>query len=86
MKTSPKTYLGQQNDKLRYNESIIGGIKHEQRSVDDNNEDEFYFEQCEQIDFIHTLGTVYLFGDYGYVCSGYTWYRFLMADLQVLSN
>lgn len=70
---------------LRYFEFMYKGIKCENQTVEDNIENEFYFEECEQT-FIEGYGECYLFGDWVYVCEGYQWYRFKMADLTLLSN
>jgi hypothetical protein len=82
----PKTFLNPEHDGLRYNEQFIAGIKHEQRSIQDNDDDRFFFEECETRDFIHPLGTVYVFKQFGYVANGYTWYRFEMSDLEKINN
>ncbi len=81
-----KTFLNSENDGLRYDEQFFDGIKHQQRHIMDNEFDGFVFQDCEQVDFIHSLGTVYLFKEFGYVANGYAWYRFKISDMKVLSN
>jgi hypothetical protein len=83
-----KTFLSESNEIL---DVYIGGIKHQTRTPHDNDIDGFHFVECEQLDFIHTLGTVYLFRDkqnilWGYTCAGYTWYRFSFNELILLAN
>ena len=67
-------------------ECYIGGIKHEARAHEQNEIDDFFFQRCKQIDFLHPLGTIYLHNGSGYVCCGYQWYRFKYIDLLTLSN
>lgn len=86
MSKKPKTFLNSEKDGLRFDEQIIDGIKHTQRHIQDNEVDGFCFEECQMMDFIHSLGTVYLFKEWGYVANGYSWYRFKMSDLKKLSN
>ncbi len=77
-----QTYLTKE---LRYTEFIQGGVKCEIQSIDDNDENDFYFEECQQV-FIEGFGNCYKFFDHYYVCEGYQWFRFMMADLRLISN
>ncbi len=70
---------------LRYCEVMVGGIKYEMCTVEENQENGFYFEECEII-YVPFHGFVYIFGQWGYVYENYTWYRFQMAHLVLLSN
>jgi len=76
------TYLSKD---LKYEEVLVCGIKYELQTIDDNEENGFEFEECEQV-FIEGHGNCYKFFDHYYVCEGFTWYRFMMADLVLLSN
>lgn len=81
-----KTFLNSENDGLKYNEQFIDGIKHTQRHPHENDADGFDFHDCEKLDFVHSFGTVYIFGKYGYVANGYSWWRFEMSDLKKQMN
>lgn len=70
---------------LRYFEFMHNGVKCENQTPEDNEENDFYFEECEQV-FIEGFGNCYKFFDWYYVCEGYQWYRFMMADLILISN
>lgn len=65
---------------------FIEGIRHDVRTHEDNEEDGFEFNKCKHVNFIHPMGSVYLFEDWGYVANGYDWLRFKMVDLKVISN
>ena len=59
----------------KYNEDVIGGVKVELKTVEENNQDGFYFEDCLQM-FDKFWGDVYFFKKWAYVCNDYQWYRF----------
>jgi len=61
------------------------GIKCEIQSVEENEENDFIFEECQQV-FIEGFGNCYKFFDHYYFCEGFQWYRFMMADLILISN
>jgi hypothetical protein len=85
-----KTFLSPQTNGLHYNEEFIDGIKHTHRSIEENGADGFVFQECKQLDFIHSLGRVYLFESgkisWGYICAGYSWYRFNYFELLEKAN
>jgi len=78
-----QTFLSKNKQAL---DCYIGGVKHEARAHEQNEIDDFFFQACKQINFIHQFGTIYLHKGFGYVCVGYQWFRFKFSDFQLLSN
>lgn len=70
---------------LQYKDCMVGGIKYEMQSVEENEDNDFNFEECATM-FIQGHGEVYRFFDFCYVIDGFTWYRFLYSDLILISN
>lgn len=85
-KIGKQTFLGRKHDELMCCESIIAGIVHEQVSLEENVRSGFYFEESEIIPRSHPFGNVYVFREWGYVSTGYSWYRFKLEDFQLISN
>lgn len=77
-----KTFLNLDSDSIKF----VDGIRHDKRTFKENDEDGFDYHKCRKVEYIHSLGTVYLFEGWGYVANGYDWWRFKMADLKVLFN
>ncbi len=78
-----QTFLTKNKGKM---ECYFAGVKHQIRTHQNNLDSGFVFQDCKKIDIIHPLGTVYLHKEYGYVCAGHFWYRFIYVDLVMLLN
>jgi hypothetical protein len=78
-----KTFLSEGKDLMIV---LIGGIRNEIRTCEDNCTDGFVFQKCRKVNFVHPLGTIYLHKQFGYLCAGGFWYRFNFNELILLSN
>ncbi len=58
---------------------VIGGIVH----TKDNT---FNYRNHGKIEKLHPLGDVYRNGKFGFVASGYDWWRFEIKDLDTIIN
>jgi hypothetical protein len=65
---------------------LVAGLRNEIRTCENNREDGFVFQNCRKVNFMHPLGTIYLHKQFGYVCAGGFWYRFIYDELVILSN
>lgn len=78
-----QTYLTKNKGRM---ECYFSGVKHHIRTHQNNSDDGFVFQDCKMADYIHPLGTVYRFKEYGFVCAGHFWYKFSWAEFVRLLN
>lgn len=87
MKNKTKKYIPTfLSQNTRYCEMYIFGIKHQLRTIEENQEDGFYFDECQIMDLEFYPIDVYSFNEWCYVCDGFQWMRFLYSDLIKMSN
>lgn len=65
---------------VKYDEALCNGVVHKMTSPEENRAEGFDYDNCPISTTIHPWGNVYEYNGVGYVCAGYTWYKFNLED------